>query len=173
MNGNRAHCERRRQYRHDHRNDYRDGSGVGDYWSRGIALQAASGTRIRTREGERPVTSRFVRIRKSRTSASVCYRRIHASIRTALRYLVHIRAYIAQCLQTIAAASLLPATTSPMNIHWGRIFGKKDSEAQPVDLKRHEEILRDMESVTEKLRRGDPLARMIRGQWNQPENKRK
>jgi hypothetical protein len=60
-----------------------------------------------------------------------------------------------------------------MNIHWGRIFGKKNSEAQPVDLKRHEEILRDMQNVTERLRRGDPLARMIRGQWNQPENKRK
>lgn len=44
-----------------------------------------------------------------------------------------------------------------------RLFGPLD--VQPVDLQRHDEILQDMRNITEKLRTGDPITRMVRGVW--------
>lgn len=35
----------------------------------------------------------------------------------------------------------------------------------PIDFRRHEELQRRMVDVTRKLEKGDPLARMIRGNW--------
>lgn len=36
---------------------------------------------------------------------------------------------------------------------------------EPVDLERHDQILREMKQVTEKLRRTEPITRMVRGEW--------
>ena len=36
---------------------------------------------------------------------------------------------------------------------------------EPVDLERHDEILREMKQVTEKLRRREPITSMVLGEW--------
>lgn len=53
---------------------------------------------------------------------------------------------------------------------WRQLFEKKRTPP-PIDLRRHAEILEDLRNITEKLRSGDPLTRMVRGTWNNDQGK--
>ncbi len=52
---------------------------------------------------------------------------------------------------------------------WRRLIGQPRTD-QPVDFRRHAEILNDLRNMTERIRSGDPLASMVRGTWR-PDNK--
>jgi hypothetical protein len=39
----------------------------------------------------------------------------------------------------------------------------------PVDLRRHEKIVRDIEEMKRELRRREPITRMIQGTWHDDE----
>lgn len=52
-------------------------------------------------------------------------------------------------------------TVHTMNV-LRRLFGNRDTERE---LQRHDEILEEMQAVTNQLRAGDPVTQMVRGEW--------
>ena len=42
---------------------------------------------------------------------------------------------------------------------------------EPIDLERHDEILKEMRRVTEKLRLSEPITMMVRGEWRDERDK--
>ena len=153
--------------RHDHGNDYRHRASLGDHRTRGAALSPALAGKQRTPHRERPIAHRVVRIRASGSQSRRRYRTLDALTRRRLgRWLDALRraaiaAFTPQISPATETAALMrnPLQAIRDSLHINR------QPRPPIDFRRHEELQRRMVDVTRKLEKGDPLARMIRGNW--------